>query len=304
MLLSPRRDAGQAFSDNTAGVLLAMLGVALFTPIFAAGKLSGGVAPALLIMAMRYLGGAITVSVAIAATQTPLSALRSDRIWFHVLRAFCGIGGGAFTIHAATTLPVADAASIGLTKGLLIVLFAAVILGESLTLRHLLAGLLCASGAAVVVWATVGAPGADGGGKNLEGAVSAFAGAVLIAFEALLIKVLSRREHALGVLIHANGIAATLFFFPALWLACDAELGAVDVAPFLLLGPLAIAGQYCNVLAYRRADAVILGPVGYSWILFSAILGYLWFEEVPGPESAVGAALIIAGGIGLARIRT
>lgn len=301
MTLTAPSSRSASLSSHASGVLLAACGVALFTPIFAAGKLTGGVAPALLIMAMRYLGGAITVGAAIAVTRTPFTALRSDRTWLHVLRALCGLGGGAFTIHAATLLPVADAAAIGLTKGLLIVLFAAMFLGESVSLRHWLAGLLCASGAAVVLWATIGAPGQGAG--SVLGAVSALLGAVLIAGEAMLIKVLSRREHALGVLIHANGIAATLFFLPAIWLASDAGLGLAEVAPFLLLGPLAIAGQYCNVLAYRRADASILGPVGYSWILFSAALGYVCFGEVPGPMIALGAVLIVAGGGWLARIR-
>ena len=73
------------------------------------------------------------------------------------------------------------------------------------------------------------------------------------------------------------------------------------MAGLLLVGPLAVTAQYCNVLAFRRADASLLGPVNYAWIVFAAALGYVAFGETPSLATAIGGALIVIGGAWLAK---
>jgi drug/metabolite transporter (DMT)-like permease len=41
-------------------------------------------------------------------------------------------------------------------------------------------------------------------------------------------------------------------------------------------------------------DATVLVPLDYSRIVYSAVVGYLLFSEVPGPWSFAGMALIVA----------
>ncbi|MEO1328099.1 MAG: DMT family transporter [Pseudomonadota bacterium] len=299
----PGPSCGPASPQASAplGVALALLGVALFTPVFAASKLAGlwtgFAAPALGIMAMRYLGGFAVALSAAALRPRGSPPIRSAEPWTHALRALFGAGGGALAIHAASLLPVADAAAIGLTKGLLIVALAAIVLREPVTARHWLAGALCALGAWFVIRAA-GAPDAAAAAsdRSLEGALAAFGSALCIAVETLMIRVLARREAAIAMLVYVNGFGALLTVGPGLWAFADAGAPWPIAVAFLLLGPLAILGQYCNILAYRRADASVLGPIGYSWILFSTALGYLCFDEVPGPGAALGAAMIAAGG--------
>ncbi len=284
------------------GVLLSVCGTALFAPIYAAGKFADGLVPALAIMMARYMGGFMTCAATTIVTMTSLSALRSPRPYLHILGALMGAGGGACTIHAAAHMPIADATAIGLTEGLIVVALAALILHEQVTLRHWLAGGLCALGAYIVLLQTTSGPEFDP--QHIEGAIAAFAGALFIAFEALLIKVLARQEHALGVLLHVNGFASLLLIIPGYWSLQRAGLDFSALAPFLLLGPLAIAAQFCNIPAYRRADIAILGPVNYSWILFATAIGIIFFNEIPGLFTIVGAGLIVAGGVWLTRLPT
>ncbi len=288
------------------GVLLALGGVALFTPVFAAGKFVDGTVPALAIIAARYVGGVLTLIGVIAATRTPLSRLKSPQPHWHVIRALLGSGGGACAVYAASAMPIADATAIGLVEGLLIVAFAVVLLGESVSLRHWLAGLLCAIGAVIVVHGatTPEATNATAFPMAWLGALAAFAGAVLIALETILIKVLARRETALGVLIHVNTFGMLLMLVPGFLVATRAGLDPRDLLPFLVLGPVAITAQYLNILALRYADAAIIGPVSYSWIVFAALLGYAWFGEVPTLWTWIGSLLIVAGGIWLSRMRS
>jgi S-adenosylmethionine uptake transporter len=51
------------------------------------------------------------------------------------------------------------------------------------------------------------------------------------------------------------------------------------------------------IMAYRRAEAVIVAPMQYSQMIWAAIYGYLIFDETPDGYTLLGAAVIIASGI-------
>jgi len=278
-------------------ILFALGGIALFTPIFAAGKLAGGALPALVLVWLRFLGGAATISVYAAVSGVPGKSLKSPQWKLHLLRAGLGMGGLGAIIYAGTLLPVADVAAIALTKGIMAIGLARLILKEDVTVRHWLAGALCAGGAYLVIRSSAGGTLATPDADMIKGVVAAFLGAFFMACEALMIKVLSRREATVMVLGYVNVCAAAVLTVPVAALALTEGVNWSVAAAFLVLGPFAIAGQSFNIQAYRRADAAALAPIGYSWVVFAAIFGYLAFGEVPAPEAGAGAALIILGGV-------
>ena len=55
--------------------------------------------------------------------------------------------------------------------------------------------------------------------------------------------------------------------------------------------------QYLIILAYRYASATELSPFNYSVVVFSGILGWWLFGNVPDALALVGTVLICAGGI-------
>lgn len=287
-------------ASTTRGILLSLVGTALFTPIFAAGKIADGAYPAVALMGMRYLGGVLTVLTVVAATRTPLSSLRSPKPWQHLLRAALGTGGGVCAIHAATIIPIAYATAIGLTEGLLIVALAGLLLKERILPAHWIAGLVAAAGAYLVVLQSLREAG--GTASSIEGVLFAAAGALLIAFEVLMIKVLARRERALGVILHVNGFGTLIVGVLSLLLVDWSALHLVGLMPFLVMGPIAIVAQFFNILAFRHADAATLGPVHYAWILFATLMGIVFFNEIPAPAAIAGAGLIVLGGLIVTRI--
>lgn len=289
-------------SATTRGVLAALAGTALFTPIFAAGKMADGAYPALALMAMRYAGGFLTVVVILLFNKTPLSSLRSNKPHQHLVRAMLGTGGGVFTIHAASVIPIAYATAIGLIEGLLIIALAGLILKEHITRRHWIAGLVAAGGAYLVVHQSLS--GSLDISTSLEGLLSALLGAVFIALEALLIKTLARRESALGVLLHVNAFGMIITTGLCLILLDWINWLTPAYFLFILMGPIAIAGQFFNIKAYRLADAATLAPVHYSWLVFASLLGLAFFNEVPTLVAALGASFILIGGVLAARTQT
>ncbi|MBP7064585.1 DMT family transporter [Ferrovibrio sp.] len=268
-----------------------------FALLYASGKLSGGLVPALQIVWIRYVSGFVTVGGIAAARRVRLrQLLETRRRHLHLLRACCGIFGGACSIYGATHMPLADAAALALLQGVFVMILAVLLLGERLRLAQMLAALLCLGGAFVIVRGDSG-----GGGFALAGLApyAVMLGALLTASEIILIKILSRDESMLSMLLHVNGIAALLFALPVLWLWQAAPWPVL--AALCLLGPMAIVGQMCNVRAYRLADAAFLAPFGYSSVAFSALIGWVAFGDLPSLATWAGTALIVAGGLALIR---
>ena len=58
-----------------------------------------------------------------------------------------------------------------------------------------------------------------------------------------------------------------------------------------------------SIAAFRFADASTLSPLVYVELIGAALIGYLAFDEVPGPATIAGAVLIVAAGLLLVQRR-
>lgn len=63
------------------------------------------------------------------------------------------------------------------------------------------------------------------------------------------------------------------------------------------IGVLYALTQWFIILAYRYASATELSPFNYSVVVFSGILGWIFFGNVPGLSAVAGTCLICIGGI-------
>ena len=102
----------------------------------------------------------------------------------------------------------------------------------------------------------------------------------------------------------------TIVFFqnvgPALVLAAPAA--AVWVPPhlpdlwlFLAIGCLGTIGHLILATAFARVEAARLAPLEYTALIWAVALGYLFFGEVPSPQTLAGGALIVLGALATAR---
>ncbi|MCV0425480.1 MAG: DMT family transporter [Roseibium sp.] len=286
-------------SENIAlALVLALAGMAAFTPIFAAGKLANGMVPVVVLVWLRFLGGALTITTVATIKRVPLFS-RISSLWkLHVMRAICGVGGLACSVYAASVMPLADATAIGLTKGIIAIALAGLILKEVISGRHWIAGGFCVVGAFLIVKAVEGTSGASG--YAADGIAAAFMAAIFMACEALIMRYIAQREDTVTILAYVNVVAAVLLTGPAVWLIVSEGISWQALLAFAWLGPLAIIGQSLNISAYRRAGAATLAPIYYGSVLLSAVFGFIVWGEVPTPIAALGALLIIFGGLVLA----
>jgi S-adenosylmethionine uptake transporter len=172
---------------------------------------------------------------------------------------------------------------------------AALLLGEKIGRSAILASILGFAGVMLIVWGQEG----PGGGRDLLGVSAVLGSAVLYAYNIVLM-----RQQALV----AKPIEIT--FYQHLIVALC--LGAV--APFLAVVPAvgqlpevvaAAALGACSLLllawAYARAQAQHLAPVEYSALVWAALLGYFFFDELLRVTTLFGSILIVAGCLVAAR---
>jgi len=57
------------------------------------------------------------------------------------------------------------------------------------------------------------------------------------------------------------------------------------------------ASQLLIILAYHYARPAVIAPFNYSVVVFSGLIGWLAWHNVPGRLALVGIALVAVGGI-------
>ena len=189
-----------------------------------------------------------------------------------------------------TQLALAEATVIGFTAALMVAPLAAIILGERITPMSIAAAVIGFAGAALSVsTATNGAPE---DAERLLGAAAAFVAAFLYALTLVLIRLRSREEPPLVIATFSNVIPA-LFLLPFL----VTGLPALDLSLLPIFVGLGIGGfgvWWLFSIAYSNAPAQRLAPFEYTALVWSAILGAIFFDEIPGWPLYVGAVIIVA----------
>jgi drug/metabolite transporter (DMT)-like permease len=63
------------------------------------------------------------------------------------------------------------------------------------------------------------------------------------------------------------------------------------------MGFLGGVGQLMITESYRHAPASVVAPFAYTGMIYSIVIGYAWFGEVPGTVVLIGAAIVIGAGL-------
>jgi drug/metabolite transporter (DMT)-like permease len=97
------------------------------------------------------------------------------------------------------------------------------------------------------------------------------------------------------ILIYNFGISTVLLVPLCIW-----AWQPPTTAEWLLL--LGVGGfyaltQWLIILAYRHASAAQISPFNYTIVIFSGLLGWWFFGNVPDVTAVLGTVLICAGGI-------
>lgn len=270
---------------GTIALMLAACALIAGTTLLAKALGTGWAGPALSpfqITAGRYVF-ALLILLGTIAVMRP--AMTRPRYPLHAARAFCGWAGVTAMFAASALIPLADAVAISFLNPIFTMLFAIPFLGEKVGPRRWAAAAFCFAGALMLI-----RPGMSS--FQPLGLIALFA-AVILGFEAMLVKFLSRSEGNMQILLLSNligsGFACLSLGF--VWVTPT----PVQVAALAGIGALMLGAQVLFVTALRRGDVSFVSPLFYATLIFAALYDLAFFAVLPTALSLTGITVILAG---------
>lgn len=235
----------------------------------------------------RQLGTTVA-ALAFVAIGPGLASLRTKRVGGHVVRMGIGLLAMGLNFLAFAMLPMVEATAIGFSVPIFSTLLAAIVLGERTGIWRWGAVLAGFAGIMVIVQ-----PGS--GHIALSGGIVAIAAALTTALATIAIRRLGATEAA----------ATTVFWFGAsslvpLSVAMLFAGRAHSTEIFAVLAVMAIAGGAAQLFltgALRFAPVALVMPMDYLSLIWSSLLGFLIFSQLPSEWTLLGAPLVIGAGL-------
>ncbi len=244
--------------------------------------------PVIVLLAWRFMFGGSYMLTAFVLAKRARPSWRAVR--FHLMRTAIHISSAFLFFWGVTQLALAEATVLGFTAVLMVPPLAALILGERVSKLSLGAALIGFGGAALAVSAsTSGAPEET---NRLLGAGAGLLSAFLYAVSLVLIRLRTRDEDPLTIAMFTNVFPGLMLLPVLIWSVPTVDMAFVPV--FALLGAMGALVWYFMTFAYGRAPAQRLAPLEYTSLIWASVLGFVFFEEVPGWQLYVGAVIIIA----------
>ena len=202
-----------------------------------------------------------------------------------------------FWFVALPKIPLANMTAIGFSTPLFVMLGAYLFLREPMRWERWVATGLGFGGVLIVVGPQFAMAGtADNSGWYH---LMMLASAPLFAGSFLVTKALTRYETT-GTIMVWQAITVSLLSLP-LALPYWTAPTAWQYAGFLLSGVLGTAGHYFLTQAFQKADISATQSLKFLDLVWSALMGWLLFSDVPTVHAIIGGVLISAATIWVAR---
>ena len=243
----------------------------------------------------RYVLGAMMLAALFAARGHPMPAAEAWR--FHAGRGIAVTTAALSFFWAVSQLPLVVATVLGFTAVLMVAPLGWIVLGERPSRASLAASVVGLLGAGLAASGAAGGGNAEAAGAPVLGAVAAILAALAYALALVLLRLRTRSEPPLTILLLANVVPAAILTLLCAGLAVlPPGLAMPEARALLPVLPLALLGigvWWLMTLAYAAAPAFRLAPLEYVALPVSAALGALLFGEAPGWRLYAGAAVIV-----------
>ena len=195
--------------------------------------------------------------------------------------------------YAISTLPLAEATILQYLHPIFTALLALFFLHEKIQRSTMLCIVLSLLGVAIMIQPNI----------SLESAVSyswfsilvAILGAFGSAVAYIIVKKLTKTEDSSVIVFYFPVIA-----FPIAMLLLGSDFvvpGLVVAVLLILIGVFTQVGQICLTTALHSADASKAMAYSYVQVVFSILIGWAYFSEVPVITTLIGGSFIIFGAL-------
>jgi drug/metabolite transporter (DMT)-like permease len=264
-----------------AGALFALMGTfaKLLSPNFTGAEL----ALYRSIIALIFIGGFILIK---------RRSLRTPFWRGHFWRGATGTVSLIMYFYAMTKLPLATAIALNYTSPLFLAILSNILLREKFRLPLVAVIVLGFVGVALLLRPTFE-------GAHAHAAVMGLASGFFAACAYVNVKKLGDAGEPEWRVVFYFGLAGTIgsALFQA-GVVHEFHPITASNTPYLLgLGLAATLAQLAMTRAYHSGKTLVVGAFAYSTVLFSAIAGVVFFNEVLPPIAWAGMALIVVSGV-------
>ena len=269
-------------SSTSIAVCLALVASAAFTGAAALAKTAALTYPVLQILLFRQVFMVLTTIPGVVpnfprSIRTAKPALNCVR----VAGAFVAL---ACDIWAVSVLPLATATVLSFSKVLLAVIFAGIILQETMRLPKLIAVVIGFLGVSFIVQ-----PGFTSENPWLYLIPLLGASGAMVAV--LSIRVLSQTESTATLLFYQGISVGIASLIPMYWIWVPPDV--TGVALLISIAACSTLGQWTSTKAIQLSEISVVGPIEYTRSIYALLLGFLFFNEVPTAYAFVGTGLIV-----------
>ena len=272
-------------SNSRKGIILmslAMLSIPLVDGL--AKYLSADYSP-LFISWARYVVACVIIVPIVLFTRGP-KIFPSQRLGAHTLRTVFLVTSMTLYFMSIAVIPLATAVSAYFVAPIIAVVLSLMFLKEQLNVRKLISLALGFGGAMVILRPT----------SDVElGILLAFGAGAFFAFYMIATRQASQQSDPLKTLAFQCVMGAILLAPQGLWAWTTPAFD--DVIFFLGLGAISTISHLLSIKAFGYTDASTLAPLVYLELVAAVAIGYIFFKEVPGLATIVGASFIVIGGL-------
>lgn len=210
-----------------------------------------------------------------------------------MIRSISGCLSMALYFYAIMHLNLGDAVMINYTSPIPTLVLSALFLKEKLSTLSIISILIAFIGVGLVL-----KPGLDV--AHLAG-VAAISSSFIASIAYVSMKVATRHLSSRFIVITFSGVSALISFIPMMF-----NFEMPDLSQWLILiisGIIASFAQLSMTKAFAGLPASIASPMSLLTVVFSCILGWMLWGEVPDQYSIIGGLFVLVGLIGAYRFR-
>ena len=276
-------------SKRTVGVLF-ILGAALCFALMNLFVNLAGDLPVMQKVFFRNLIASVAVFFLLLFQKEKFRIHSKECLFWLFLRSFVGFLGVILNFYAIDTIgSISDASILNKLSPFFAILFSVFLLKEKPRLYEIGFVALAFLGALFVVKPTFTAASLPALAGVLSGASAGFAYSC--------VRVLSVKGERGMMTVFFFSAFSTLVALP-FFVAFYEPMTPFQLFALLMAGVSATGGQFFITAAYRFAPAKEIAVFDYSQVLFAAVLGFLFLDQLPDLFSLAGYGIIIGAAVG------
>ena len=273
-------------SDPAKGIALALISNALFILVGVIVRELSQTIDIFQILLFRQL---VFVTLLMPSIISNIDAmLHPKMLSMHVWRVTGAFIALYFSFLTVSNIPFADATALGFLKVLFVAVISRLFLKENVGWARMTTILVGFTGVMLVVQPTLESESLFYVGTELVAALGA-------DIAVICVRKMANVESKTVVLAYQAIFVGAVALIPAIiewqWPTWS------ELALLMLVGVISSIGQWFGVTAYKWGEANVVSNVEYSQMIYSMVLGYLLFAELPNSLALIGASVILFSAI-------